>query len=250
MGRGTCADWTRSAMTTERRGRRGRCRYGGRALLIVIADALFRLLCRGRPLDSSSRRSRDPVLACAPRLVIPALRQAQDRPGFARAGTHLLPWAVWLVIPALRQAQDRPGFARAGIQFLPCAPQLVIAALRQAQDRPGFARAEIQFLPCAPQLVIPAKAGIHFDLAIGCCVAPPRQMVSLAAPCAVARFRPPQRGPTYFSLLVQREDKQEKGHPELRARLWRVRVGPAGFGEARPCAFAELARIHARDPAG
>jgi hypothetical protein len=57
---------------------------------------------------------------------------------------------ISIVIPALRQAQDRPGLARAGIQFFAVARGItrvsVIPALRQAQDRPGFARAGIQFL--------------------------------------------------------------------------------------------------------
>ena len=76
--------------------------------------------------------------------------------------------------------------------FVPAkAPPLVIPALRQAQDRPTFGR-----------------AGIHLDLAVT--LPSTRLAASLAVGCAVARFRPPQRGPSHFSLLVQREVTKRK----------------------------------------
>jgi hypothetical protein len=43
-----------------------------------------------------------------------------------------------------------------------------------------------------------------------CLSSSPRLAASLAFCVVVARFRPPQRGPTYFSLLVQREVSKRK----------------------------------------
>jgi hypothetical protein len=62
-----------------------------------------------------------------------------------------------------------------------------------------------------------SKAGIHLDLAVavlgGLKRTSPRRADTLAFGWDIDRFRPPQWGPSHFSLLVQKKSNQKKRHP-------------------------------------